>query len=81
MKSGQLTVRGVDLALIKELKLRAAANGRSAEAEVREILRAALAPEVDLKAVLLAGADVDDPGDDALFERNRGPGRPIPDLT
>jgi plasmid stability protein len=38
----QLLVRGVDEALVAQLKLRAAANGRSVEAEHREILRAAL---------------------------------------
>jgi plasmid stability protein len=39
----QLLVRGVDEALVAQLKARAAANGRSVEAEHREILRAALA--------------------------------------
>ena len=38
----QLTVRGLDDELIRKLKLRAAQNGRSAEAEHREILRHAL---------------------------------------
>jgi antitoxin FitA len=36
---GQLTVRGVDDDLIHRLKMRAAENGRSAEAEHREILK------------------------------------------
>jgi plasmid stability protein len=40
----QLIVRDVDEALVQALRLRAAANGRSAEAEHRMILRAALAP-------------------------------------
>ena len=39
---GVLTVRKVDDALIRELKLRAARNGRSAEAEHRLILEQAL---------------------------------------
>jgi plasmid stability protein len=39
----QLTVRGLDEDLIQKLKVRAAANGRSAEAEHREILKEALA--------------------------------------
>jgi plasmid stability protein len=40
---GSLLVRGVDDDLIVRLKTRAAAHGRSAEAEHREILRRALA--------------------------------------
>ncbi len=40
----QLTVRKVPRQIIRGLKQRAAANGRSAEAEHREILRMALLP-------------------------------------
>ena len=43
----QLTVRGVDDELIKKLKLRAAQNGRSAEAEHRAILQDALGSAAD----------------------------------
>jgi plasmid stability protein len=39
---GQLTVRDVDAAVIAALKARAAANGRSMEAEHRQLLREAL---------------------------------------
>jgi plasmid stability protein len=39
---GQLTVRDVDDAIVAALKVRAAANGRSMEAEHRQILREAL---------------------------------------
>jgi antitoxin FitA len=39
---GQLTVRNVSAELVRSLKQRAAAHGRSAEAEHREILRQAL---------------------------------------
>ncbi len=39
---GQLTVRNVHDQLVRALKQRAAAHGRSAEAEHREILRTAL---------------------------------------
>lgn len=42
---GQLTVRNVDDEIIRQLKIRAAHNGRSAEAEHREILKQALLPE------------------------------------
>ena len=38
----QLTVRNVSAAVVQALKRRAAANGRSAEAEHRELLRSAL---------------------------------------
>jgi plasmid stability protein len=38
----QLTVRNVNNAIVRALKQRALAHGRSAEAEHREILRAAL---------------------------------------
>jgi len=40
---GQLLVRGVDEETVAWLKARAAANGRSVEAEHREVLRAARA--------------------------------------
>ena len=39
---GQLTVRNVSARIVRALKQRAAGHGRSAEAEHREILRAAL---------------------------------------
>jgi plasmid stability protein len=39
---GQLLIRNLDDAVISQLKRRAAANGRSAEAEHRVILEAAL---------------------------------------
>jgi antitoxin FitA len=38
-----LTVRNLDADIVKRLRIRAAEHGRSAEAEHREILRAALA--------------------------------------
>ena len=38
----QLTVRNIDDQVVRALKQRAASHGRSAEAEHREILRAAL---------------------------------------
>jgi len=45
--AGNLHVRNLDDGLIARLKRRAARHGRSAEAEHREILRQALAPEVE----------------------------------
>jgi plasmid stability protein len=63
-----LLVRGVDEALVKALKERAVAHGRSAEAEHREILLAALRRprKRSFAAVLAAMPNV---GDDADFDR------------
>ncbi len=63
-----LIVRGVDEALVRALKARAGALGRSAEAEHREILAAALAGprRLSFAEVLATMPDV---GQDADFER------------
>lgn len=45
-----LTVRNLDDDIVRRLRMRAAENGRSAEAEHREILRAALASTDDMMA-------------------------------
>lgn len=66
----QLLVRNLDDELVQALQVRAASHGRSAEAEHREILRAALLGDrPDFKAFLesMPGDDSDD-GD---FERDR----------
>lgn len=42
-----LLVRNLDIDLVRRLKRRASRNGRSAEAEHREILRQALSAEVE----------------------------------
>jgi len=54
----QLTVRNVSAELVRSLKQRAAAHGRSAEAEHREILREALregADDFEARAKILRG--------------------------
>lgn len=63
-----LLVRGVDEALVRALKERAVAHGRSAEAEHRELLAAALKRprKRSFAAVLAAMPDV---GEDGDFER------------
>lgn len=63
-----LLVRGVDDALVQSLKKRAGAHGRSAEAEHREILAAALLtpPRRNLAELLAAMPDV---GRDSDFQR------------
>ncbi|MBI4617352.1 MAG: DNA-binding protein [Planctomycetes bacterium] len=65
----QLVVRDLDEEVVRRLKARAARRGRSAEAEHREILRAALlgaGRKARLKELLLAMPDV---GEDADFAR------------
>ncbi|MEI7464719.1 MAG: DNA-binding protein [Burkholderiales bacterium] len=63
-----LLVRGIDDQLVKALKARAGANGRSAEAEHRAILAAALSrPRKRSFAEMVA--DMPPVGTDADFER------------
>jgi plasmid stability protein len=63
-----LLVRGVDEALVRSLKARAGQHGRSAEAEHRAILAAALtSPRRRSLAEVLAS--MPDVGQDADFER------------
>jgi antitoxin FitA len=66
-----LIVRNVDEQIVQALKERAAQNGRSAEAEHREILKAALARprKRSLYEVLASMPNV---GSDSDFEPNRG---------
>lgn len=73
----QLIVRNLEEEVVLELKVRAARNGRSAEAEHREILRAALLPsraKPSIKDLLLAIPPV---GEDADFERDPDLGRSV----
>lgn len=79
-----LTVRNVPDEVHRALKVRAAAHGRSAEAEVREILSAALVPS---RRVLLGdelaslGRDLglsDDDLDTLDAVRDRSPAAPLP---
>jgi plasmid stability protein len=64
----QLVVRNLSPEIVKRLRRRAAHNGRSAEAEHREILRAALmgTTHTSLKDFLLEMPNV---GEDADFAR------------
>jgi len=66
-----LVVRNVDEKIVQSLKERAAQNGRSAEAEHREILKAALLRprKRSLYEVLAAMPNV---GEDSDFAPNRG---------
>ena len=65
---GQLLVRGLDDALIEEIKRRAAASGRSTEAEHREILRQALAGP-KRRTFVEALMEIPDVGEDEDFVR------------
>ena len=73
----QLLVRDIEPNLARELKLRAARHGRSAEEEHREILRGALrhpGPPSSLKELLL---EIPDVGEDRDFERPHDRGRAV----
>ncbi len=72
----QLIVRNLDEKIVRELKLRAARNGRSAEGEHREILRQSLVvkPRRSIKDLLLSMPDV---GEDVDFSRAREIGRKV----
>jgi plasmid stability protein len=52
--AGNLSIRNLDADIVAGLKRRAARHGRSAEAEVREILRQALLNEAETDFVVLA---------------------------
>lgn len=72
-----MIVRNLEEEVVRELKLRAARHGRSAEAEHREILREALLPakaRKSLKDLLLA---IPAAGEDADFERSPDRGRDV----
>ena len=74
----QLIVRNIDEELVRELKIRAARNGLSAEEQHRQILRAALGasapPRRSLKEYIEQMPNV---GEDEDFERIPDYGRPI----
>lgn len=73
----QLLVRGIEIDVVRELKLRAARNGNSAEEEHRRILREALGVKPSprtLKELLL---EIPNVGKDADFERSPDRGRPV----
>jgi antitoxin FitA len=65
----QLIVRNVDPRLVRALKQRAAGKGRSAEAEHREILRAALEPRRDRRPLTELLLEMPHVGRDEDFER------------
>ncbi|HSY51998.1 MAG TPA: DNA-binding protein [Thermoanaerobaculia bacterium] len=73
----RLIVRNVEGNLVKELELRAARNGHSAEEEHHQILRRALGSEysgLSFKELLAAMPEI---GDDRDFERIQDQGRAV----
>ena len=64
----QLLVRDIDKAIVDALKHQAAENGRSVEAEHREILRAHLMPLPKKRSFKEVLAEMPDFEDDALFD-------------
>jgi plasmid stability protein len=73
----QLIVRDIEADIVRELKLRAAQNGRSAEEEHRQILRQALHPSKDQASLKDILSQMPDVGDDADFARIDDYGRPV----
>ncbi len=65
----QLIVRNIDASLVQQLRERAARNGRSAEAEHREILRAALTAGDARPSFLEFLKTMPEVGEDEDFER------------
>lgn len=73
----QLIVRNIEEEVVLALKRRAARQGRSAEAEHREILREVLAADLErpsFKDFLMSMPDV---GEDADFAHERDLPRPV----
>jgi len=66
----QLVVRNVPPAVVARLKRRAAEHGRSAEAEHRKILEAALFDSAGGRSFKALLAEMPNVGDDADFERS-----------
>lgn len=74
----QLIVRNVDPSIVRALKQRAAGNGRSAEAEHREILRAALADDMGAESFKGLLGSMPDVGVDDDFVIPRDMPRRVP---
>ena len=73
-----LTVRNVPDEVHRALRMRAAAHGRSTEAEMRDILAAAVKPEGRIKlGSLLAEIGRNLGGADLKIERDQTPAEPM----
>lgn len=74
----QLIVRNIEPEIVGALKRRAARHGRSAEAEHRQILRAALRDEAEAGSFKAALRSMPDVGTDDDFRIERDLPRPTP---
>lgn len=73
----QLLVRDIESDVVRELKVRAARHGHSAEEEHRQILREALRPKGPAKSFKELLLEMPDVGSDRDFERPEDRGRPV----
>ncbi len=73
----QLIVRNIEEELVRELKIRAARKGQSAEEEHRQILRQALRPDHSVSSFKEILSEMPDAGDDRDFERIQDRGRAV----
>lgn len=73
----QLLVRDIESDVVRELKIRAARHGRSAEEEHRQILREALRGQGSVKPLNELLLEMPDIGEDSDFERPEDLGRPV----
>lgn len=80
----QLLVRNLDEAVVRELRAQAAREQISVEEAHRRVLQRALLPEPTEKKKTLwesfPTCDLPEEYDD-IFERDKSPDRPIPDLS
>lgn len=73
----QLLVRDIESDVVRELKIRAARHGRSAEEEHRQILREALRSGASTKSLKQLLLEMPDVGEDQDFARPEDLGRPV----
>lgn len=73
----QLLVRNIEGEVVRELKVRAARHGHSAEEEHRQILREALRPKGPAKSLKELLRDMPEAGEDTDFARPEDRGRPV----
>jgi plasmid stability protein len=73
----QLLVRDIHRDVVRELKIRAARNGHSAEEEHRRILREVLRPKEPVRSLKDLLLEMPDAGEDRDFERPEDRGRPV----
>lgn len=72
LRMGQIIIRNLDDRIIEALKRRAAAAGRSMEAEAREVLSTLVDDRTERRLAAIAAMQ-------AQFERSRIPGTRMPD--